>query len=95
MSRSFTVKPSVAQSQGRGRGNTAPPTQQQVRGRARGGATVRSHTDRLATRHTQTGMNQEQGQLEDGATGRQPGTEPRGPGPKDESPGGFHYDHTK
>lgn len=89
MSRSFTVKPSVAQSQGRGRGNTAPPTQQQVRGRARGGATVRSQTDRLATRHTQTGMNQEQEQLEDGATGRRPGAEPAGLGQRMSHQGAF------
>lgn len=77
MSRSFTVKPSVAQSQGRGRGNTAPPTQQQVRGRARGGATVRSQTDRLATRHTQTGMNQEQNSWKMGPQVDGPGQSPR------------------
>ncbi|XP_061177382.1 epithelial-stromal interaction protein 1-like [Saccostrea echinata] len=72
MSRSFTVKPSVAYSQGRGRG--APTNQPSVgRGRARGGTTVRTQTDRLATRSTQADMDKDQGQLGDGTVGRQPG----------------------
>ncbi|XP_062620174.1 epithelial-stromal interaction protein 1-like isoform X2 [Saccostrea cucullata] len=73
MSRSFTVKPSVAYSQGRGRG--APTNQPSVgRGRARGGTSVRTQTDRLATRSTQADMDRDQGQLGDGGVdGRQPG----------------------
>lgn len=85
MSRSFTVKPSVVQSQGRGRGNTAPSTLHQ----GRGGTTVRSQTDRLTTRHTQTGMDQEQGQLQDGATGRRPGAEAASMGQRMSHQGAF------
>ena len=75
MSRSFTVKPAVSYSQGRGRGNQAPsnPTHQTAaaRGRARG-AVTRTQTDRHTTRHTQTGMNpREQGQPGEGPPSQQ------------------------
>lgn len=76
MSRSFTVKPAVSYSQGRGRGNQAPsnpshPTAA-ARGRARGAVTTRTQTDRHTTRHTQTGMNpREQGQPGEGPPSQQ------------------------